>query len=113
MKTYWKQNSLDTSVAPSLVLLAIGRGGFSWPTRELCSSTKSRSYLPKGRLICFEYWRTAFFVLWEVKELSARMPELSGQPTSRSKFEACKAGLAKTFYTASLWSPFQSLLYAR
>src|SRR5258708_25886632 len=96
MKTYWKQNSLDTSVAPSLVLLAIGRGGFSWPTRELCSSTKSRSYLPKGRLICFEYWRTAVFVLLEVKELSARMPELSGQPTSRSQVKASTASFVKT-----------------
>src|SRR5260221_14051757 len=99
MKTYWKQNSLDTSVAPSLVLLAIGRGGFSWPPRELCSSAKSRGYLPKGRPICFEDWRTAFFVLWEVKELSGRMPQVSGQPTSRSKVKTGTGRLRKALLT--------------
>jgi two-component system response regulator HydG len=31
------------------------KGRFQWPTRELCSSTKSLSYLPKGKLIYFAY----------------------------------------------------------
>src|SRR5260370_37173700 len=84
-KTYWKQNSLDTSVEPSLVPSAIERGGFSWPTRGLCSSTKSLSYLPKGKLICFGVLKTVFFVLLEVKKLSDPMPGSLGQRTRRSK----------------------------